>query len=308
MKVALIGGTGFVGGYLVDELIAQNHPPVLLVRSGSEAKVRQRDQCALIAGDVKDPAAVRNTLQGCDAVIYNIGLLREFKSQGITFAAMQFEGAARTIDLAVELGVKRFLLMSANGVKAQGTPYQTTKYRAEECLKRTDLEWTIFRPSVIFGDPRGAMEFCTQLYKQMIKPAVPAPLFYDGLLPVSAGSFGLSPIHIKDVAAILVKSLTMPEAVHKTFGLCGPQAFEWKAIIKILAKTTGRRKLTLPAPAFLIKSAAALLDGFEFFPVTRDQLTMLLEGNTCDSSEVFKLFGITPIPFNEESLSYLRGQ
>jgi uncharacterized protein YbjT (DUF2867 family) len=308
MKVALIGGTGFVGSYLVDELILQGHQPVLLVRTDSEAKVTQPQRCTLVAGDLKDRERLYETLKGCDAVIYCVGILREVKSRGITFEELQFQGAVRTIDAAQELGVNRFLLMSANGVKAVGTPYQTTKYRAEQYLKATSLQWTIFRPSVIFGDPKGKTEFCSQLYQQIIRAPVPAPLFYEGLLPLHAGAFSMAPIHIQDVATIFIKSLTMPQTVHQTYGLCGPDQLEWKTILQLLSRVTGRAKLMLPVPAFLVRTVAALLEDFEFFPISRGQITMLLEGNTCDSSEVFQLFGLKPIPFDESSLDYLKRQ
>ncbi|MFO1429469.1 MAG: complex I NDUFA9 subunit family protein [Candidatus Competibacteraceae bacterium] len=306
MKVAVIGGTGFVGSYIIDELLQQGHQPVLLARPGSESKVVQRERCMLVPGDVKDAQAVRNTVQGCDAVIYVIGIIREFREQGINFDELHYRAAARTADLAQEVGVKRFILMSANGVKAKGTPYQMTKYRAEEHLQSTSLDWTIFRPSVIYGDPRGKMEFCTQLRDQLINTPFPVPLFYEGLVPNAPGSFKLAPIHARDVATAFVKSLTLPESIHQTYGLCGPDALTWKAILELIAKVCGKSKLALPVPALGIQAMATLFDSFSFFPVTRGQITMLLEGNTCDSSEVFKRFGITPIRFNEASLAYLK--
>ena len=306
MRVAVIGGTGFVGSYLVEELLRQSHQPVLLVRPGSESKVIQREQCTLVAGDVKDQEALRQTLQGCAAAIYNIGILREFKNRGITFEELQYRGATRTIDAARELNVKRFLLMSANGVKPDGTPYQRTKYRAEQYLKDRSLDWTIFRPSVMFGDPNGKMEFCTQLRAQLIDPPLPAPLFYEGLLPLNAGSFTLAPVHVSDVATVIIKSLTLPEAVGQIYGLCGPDTFTWKAIIDLLGRVSGKRKLALPTPAWVVKSVATVLDRFDFFPISHDQLTMLLEGNTCDSSAVFALFHVAPTRFNEASLGYLK--
>jgi uncharacterized protein YbjT (DUF2867 family) len=307
MKVAIFGGTGFLGGYLVDELLSHSHEPVLLVRPGSESRVPQPDRCVIVGGDVTDPGSVRRTLEGCKAAIYAIGILREFPRKGITFEQLQFQGARRSIDAAGELGVRRFLLMSANGAREDGTPYQRTKFQAEQHLRSSALDYTIFRPSIIFGDPRGRMEFCTQLRDQMIRLPLPAPLFYKGLLPLNAGGFALSPIHVTDVARIMIKSLAMPVAVKQSFTLCGPEAIEWRAIIRTIAKACGTFKLTVPVPAFYIKTLAKLLESYEFFPITRDQLTMLLEGNTGDSSELYKQFDIDPIRFTEASLSYLHG-
>ncbi|MGC1953851.1 MAG: NAD(P)H-binding protein [Gammaproteobacteria bacterium] len=305
MKVALIGGTGFLGSYLVDELVTHGHSPVLLVRPGSEAKLDHPEQCVTLAGEVGDREAIRRTLNGCDAAIYNAGILREFPSKGITFQGVHFEGAKHTMDLALELGVRRFLLTSANGVKPNGTAYQKTKHLAEQYLKTTGLSWTIFRPSAMYGPSRGRKEFVTELRDQIIRSALPAPLFYEGLLPLRPGSFVISPIHVKDVATIYVKSLAMDEAVHQTYPLCGPDPIEWRTLIEMIARASGTRKLALPAPVLALKPWLFLLEQFEFFPITRDQLQMLMEGNTCDSWEVFDLFGIAPSAFNEASLQYL---
>jgi NADH dehydrogenase len=240
-------------------------------------------------------------------VIYNIGILREFPAQHVTYQALHFEGARRAMDAAEDAGVRRFLLMSANGVKADGTGYQRTKYEAEQHLKTTSLQWTIFRPSVLFGDPRGRMEFATQLYRDIVRSPLPAPLFYDGLLPVNAGMFRMSPVHVKDVATVFVKALDMPETAGQMYELCGPQALSWKDILQMIAAAAGTSKRALPAPAMLLKVLAAALDQYAFFPITRDQLTMLMEGNTCGGQDAFQTFGLEPAPFDTTRLSYLQG-
>jgi NADH dehydrogenase len=308
MKVTVFGGTGYVGGYLIDELLDKGHHPVLLVRPGSRHKVRHRERCTLIDGDIASPETIRTALSGTDAVIYNIGILREFPSSGVTYEALHFEGARRTMDAAEEVGVRRFLLMSANGVKADGTGYQRSKYMAEQYLKTTSLNWTVFRPSVLFGEPRGRMEFATQLYRDILRSPLPAPLFYEGLLPVNAGEFRMSPVYVKDVASVFVQALDMPETAGHIFALCGPASLSWKEILKTIADAVGITKRGFPAPVLLLKGLAAALDQFAFFPITRDQLTMLMEGNTCDGHNAFQTFDLEPAPFDTARLSYLQGK
>ncbi|MGE5154836.1 MAG: SDR family oxidoreductase, partial [Bdellovibrio bacteriovorus] len=196
MKVAVIGGTGFVGVHLVDRLLADGHRPRLLVRPGSAHKVTCSADCEIVPGDLEQPGAIGRCLEGTEAVIYLIGLLREHPQQGITFEAMHRVGVEETIAEAQTQGIERFLLMSANGVRADGTPYQRTKFQAEEALKASGLRWTIFRPSVIFGDPRGRMEFCSQLKRDLIDSPLPAPLFFPGWLPTGAGGFQLAPVAV----------------------------------------------------------------------------------------------------------------
>jgi len=306
MKVTVFGGTGYVGSYLIDELLDKGHHPVLLVRPGSHNKVRHRERCTLVDGDIANPDTIRAALAGSDAAIYNIGILREFPSSGVTYEALHFEGARRAMDAAEEVGVRRFLLMSANGVKADGTGYQRTKYMAEQYLKTTALDWTVFRPSVLFGEPRGRMEFATQLYRDIVRSPLPAPLFYEGLLPFNAGAFRMSPVYVKDVAAVFVQALHMPETIGQIFPLCGPASFSWKEILKIIATAAGTTKRALPAPVLLLKTLALALDQFAFFPITRDQLTMLMEGNTCDRYNAFQSFSLHPASFDTTMLSYLQ--
>jgi len=305
MRIAIFGGTGFVGSYLVDALVAAGHHLAVLVRPGSEDKVRHRERVRIVNGDISDPDAVSGTLEHCDAAIYNIGIIREFPSKGVTFRAMQYEGAMRAIEAADDGSVNRFLLMSANGVKPDGTPYQETKYLAERFLAQSEMQYTIFRPSVVFGDPRGRMEFCTQLRDDMIRPPIPAPNFFTGSSP-SRGGFSMSPVHVLDVAQAFARALEDESTFGKTHVLCGPEALRWPEIIRRIARACGRRKTIIPVPAGPMRAAAGMLDRFESFPLTRDQLTMLLEGNTGDSSEIFAAMRIRPHRFDQENLAYLK--
>ena len=308
MRVALFGGTGFVGSYIVDQLIDKEHIPRMLVRNGSIEKSLSRDKCEIVNGDITDGDVIREVITGADAVIYTIGIIREFASKGITYEKLHFEGAIRCMDIAIEMEVKRFILMSANGVCPSGTGYQKTKWMSEQYLKNTDLEWTIFRPSLIFGDPRGhdRPEFCTQLKKDLINLPFPAPLFHEGLLPFNAGSFTMSPIHVKTVADIFVSSIDKDNHYSETIELGGETELTWKEIIKIISNACGKKKWALPAPVIAVKTVAAIFDRFSWFPVTKDQLTMLVEGNTCDSTNYFSDNNLKPLQFNIENLSYLK--
>ena len=305
MKVALFGGTGFVGTYITEELLNNNHDPVLLVRPGSENKVYLPEKCHVNIGDITDFESIEQTINNTAAVIYNIGIIRQFPKKGITFEAMHFEGARHCMEAAERLGVKRFILMSANGVKYNGTLYQSTKFLAEQYLKNTELEWTIFRPSLIFGDPKGTQEFCSQLRDDMLSLPLPAPLFFEGLIPWAAGKFEMSPVHIKDVAVFFVKALNNGKTIGKIYELGGPKSYTWIELIDLIAAASGKKKWKIPAPVTPIKLAASIFERFPFFPITKDQLTMLLEGNTCDSTNSFKLFEVDPISFSTENLEYL---
>ena len=304
MNVAIFGGTGYVGGYLVDALLRAGHGVSVLVRRGSEGKLRNATECRLVAGDLTDKGAIRATVEGCAAVIYNVGLLREFPSQGITFEEAHVAGVRRVAEAAANAGIRRFILMSANGVRSGGTPYQDTKFRAERLVKEAGFEVTIFRPSVIFGDPRGTMEIATQLYADLVRPPVPAAGFHTGWSP-ARGPVMMSPVHVEDVADAFVKALDDKSTHGKTIALGGPDALSWTEMLRRVAAAAGRRKLVLPMPIGLMKLGAALLDWLPFFPVTRDQLTMLEEGNTAPPGDLEGLIGRPARAFSAANLAYL---
>jgi len=304
MKVAVIGGTGFVGGYLLDALVRSGRQASVLVRPGSESKLRSAAGVHAIQGDLSSAEALRSVVEGCDVLIYNVGILREFPRRGITYESSQYEGVVRAVEAAREAGVSRMLLMSANGVKRAGTPYQDTKYRAEEYAMQSDLDVTVFRPSVIFGDPRGTMEFATQLYRDMIRPPLPAVGFFAGRDP-DKGAIVMSPVHIDDVASAFVKALEDNATIGKTYELGGPEVLTWRDMITRIAQATGRKKWILPMPTWIMRVGATFFDWLPFFPVTRDQLTMLEEGNTADPDILRELTGSEPKAFSNENLAYL---
>ena len=304
MRVAIIGGTGFVGGYLVDALIEAGHEPSVLVRVGSESKLRQASKVRAVSGDLASPRGIREVLEGSDAVIYNIGILREFASKGVTFDKLQHRGVIRIIEAAKDAGISRFLLMSANGVKEPGTPYQVSKYRAEQALETSGLDFTIFRPSVIFGDPRGTIEFATQLYRDMVVPPLPAVGFYTGS-GTSRSEVLMSPVFVEDVARAFVVALEDESTIGQTYELGGPEVLSWTDMLERVAEAAGKRKRILPMPIGMMNIAATLLDWLPPFPVTRDQLTMLAEGNTAEPVALEQLIGRAPQAFTVESMSYL---
>ena len=306
MRVALVGGTGFVGSYLVDALLENGHKPVLLVRPGSECKVRRQSECELVVGDVGVVGDLVRLLTNCQAVIYLIGILREDPPLGIRFESLQYEGVVRTLEAAKVCSVNRLLLMSANGIGDVDTEYLRTKARAESAAANSELNVTVFRPSVIFGDPRGLSEFATQLHADMIVPNRPAMGFFNA----TSGrrrEFAMSPVHVKDVADAFLAALADDDTAGRTFVLGGPEALTWKAMLQRIAEAVDRRKWIIPMPLELVATAAAMLDRFAWFPATRDQLRMLAAGNVAEPTDVAALTGRPPRRFDQRNLAYLKG-
>ncbi|MDX1405787.1 MAG: complex I NDUFA9 subunit family protein, partial [Woeseiaceae bacterium] len=159
-------------------------------------------------------------------------------------------------------------------------------------------------PSVIFGDPRGLMEFATQLFNDMVRPPIPAVSFFSGINP-EKGAVVMSPVHVEDVASAFLAALENDESIGQTYVLGGPEVLTWKEMVSRIAAATGRRKWSLPMPIALMRFGAILFDWLPFFPVTREQLTMLAEGNIADPQIIKELTGHEPRPFSVETLEYL---
>ena len=116
----------------------------------------------------------------------------------------------------------------------------------------------------------------------------------------------MSPVHVEDVAAAFVAALATPATIGRSYAIGGPEILSWTDMLRRIAEAAGKRKLILPMPIAVMRLAATLLDWLPLFPVTRDQLTMLAEGNTADAKTVAELIGHAPRPFSAANLAYLR--
>lgn len=292
MKVFVTGGTGFVGNEIVRQLVAQGHEVAALVRSGSENKldIRTSDQVQIHPGDVTEPDSLPQAMQGCDAVIHLVGIIRELPDKGVTFKRLHVEGSRHVIEAAVAQGVKRYLHMSANGVRLEATiDYHQTKWQAEQFLRDAALDWTIFRPSLIFGRGGEFVEMLADLIRRL--PVVPV---------IGDGQYRIQPVSVHQVAETYVKALALPEATGQIYHLGGSASYSYDDILDLTGKALGKDKVhKIHQPVFMVKPFIKLLEGFEKFPLTQDQLAMLLEGNECDIQNWSKTFSIQPISYAE---------
>ncbi len=300
MRVFLTGGTGFVGSEILQQLLKAGHTVRALVRSGSEGKLPIEKNLEVRLGDATEPQSLEGMLEGCEAVIHLIGIIREFPGKGVTFRKLHFEATRNLVEAAREQGVKRYLQMSANGVRRDAeSNYHKTKWQGEETVRGSDLDWTIFRPSLIFGP---GDEFVNMLADLVGKaPIVPV---------IGDGQYRMAPVAVEDVAAAFVAALGKPETVGETYHLCGPQSFTYDEVLDLVGQALGQEKVRKAhQPVCLMKPIVSLMENIPLFPITSAQLTMLLEGNVCGEKENRKwrdTFAIEPRPFAEGIRKYLK--
>lgn len=292
MKIFIAGATGFVGGHLTDALRQRGHELLLL----SHARRRTTEKgFSYVTGDVTDPDSYVTAMKGCDAVINLVGIIREFAGKGITFERLHVDAATAMTGAAQKAGVLRFLQMSALGTRVDAvSDYHRTKWRAEEIVRGSGLAWTIFRPSLIFG-PRDA--FVNMLARQ---------LRFMPVLPVMGdGSYRLQPIHGDDVARCFCEALEKPDTAGQAYSLCGPDRLTYLELLDAITDAMGRPHPLKPRlPLELMKPLIRVMQNFRLFPITLDQLQMLLEENICDGSWQ-QTFTTPPVRFRDGIRAYL---
>ena len=129
MRVFVTGGTGFVGSCLIRHLVEAGNEVVALCRAGSEDKLPASENVEGVAADLFDANEIAGRLDGCDAVIHLVGIIREFPGKGVTFQRLHVEATRAVVAAAQQAGVKRYLQMSANGTRPGATtPYHRTKW------------------------------------------------------------------------------------------------------------------------------------------------------------------------------------
>lgn len=303
MHVFLTGGTGFVGSYVLRTLIEAGHTARCLVRNPDADLVEGGDPVETVRGDVTDAASLDGALDGCDAVIHLVGLIEENPAHGATFEAVHVQGTINVVHAAKQAGVDRFIHMSANAAHPKGeSAYQTTKWRAEQHVQESGFNhWTIFRPSIIFGDPGSHhIEFASRLATTLVGPFPILPVFGDG-------RYQTAPIAVEAVASAFVQALTTEAAAEQTYCAAGWKAYPFTQILDRVAKGMGLApKPKLFLPLWLVRPFVKLFSRLGLAPLSIDQLDMLVQGNTCDPSAFFEDFDVHDTPFEPEHLTYLR--
>lgn len=227
-------------------------------------------------------------MPGCDAVVHLVGIILE-KGRN-TFERVHHLGARNVVEAAKRAGIRRFIHMSALGVREDGVAaYQTTKWRGEEEVRRSGIPYVILRPSVIFGPGDG---FVTQMMETMRS----APL----LRPIPGnGSPRFRPIFIDDVTACFARALTSEAATNQTVELGGADELSLNQVLAEIARCAGIRKPPVHIPMPLMFTGAFLLERLlNNPPVSVDQLRMLREGSTCDIGPMVRIFGVKPRGFS----------
>lgn len=289
MKVFVTGGTGHVGQSVVRLLSEAGHECRVLSRDAEAARrwTASIPRAYPVMGDVtaSTTGQLAELVSKFEAVIHLVGVIIEKGTPG--FEAVHVEGTRRIVEAAKRSGVKRFVHMSALGTREDAVArYHQTKFAAEQIVRESGLDWTIFRPSIIYGPNDEFLNAFAGIAR--ISPLLPV---------IGSGSGRLQPIWVEDVARCFVKSLGMSETFGQTYEMGGDTAYSIKEIMRLLLGAMGKRRILAHMPVSVARLQARLFDYMPMRPpFTEDQITMLGEDNVCDTGPLKSAFGFKPRP------------
>lgn len=290
--VTLIGGGGFLGRYVAQELLA----------AGARVRIAQRDprealflkplgglgQTQFVAVDVRKPDSIARAVQGTDGVVNLAGVLKG------NFQAVHVDGAGAVAQAVAAAGVPALVHISAIGAD-RGSPsaYGRSKGEGEAAVRAAFPAATILRPSIIFGrEDRFVNRFAGMIAS--------APV-----VPVLRANTKFQPVYVADVAQAVVKALGDETAQGKTFELGGPDILSMGALIRWIAGAIGREPSIVEIPDAIgrLIATGGFLPGA---PITLDQWRMLQTDNiVAGGAEGLTAFGMSPTPLDAVAPGWL---
>jgi len=274
MKVFVTGATGFVGKYVVNELLAQGLEVHAAARDISRVRAIFGKRVSPVDADLSDRDSIRKALQIVmpDAIVHLIGIIAEIRSKGITFERVHLGIPSELYAIAKEIGIKKVVHMSALGVHPDAPSlYHKTKLRAEQALRASGLPHTIFRPSVIIGPEQ-------KLFSDMrrftgIVPLVPLP---------AGGEHRMQPVDVRDVARSFAASLVKTETDNRVYELCGPEVMSFRELLDAVFSMWQRRVLYLNLPKCVMIWAGRVAERImDNPPISSDLIRMMWKDNVC---------------------------
>jgi NADH dehydrogenase len=290
MKVLVTGGTGFVGPKVVHALRAQGREVRALVRRPERATQLAAWGTELVRGDVTDPPSLRAAVDGCTHVVHLVAII---KGSPADFERVMTQGTKDLVAAAKAAGIERFVLMSALGTSAatkDTVPYFASKWAMEQETLQSGLEYTIFRPSFVFGQDGGALP--TFIKQVRYSPVVTV---------IGSGLQRLQPIWVENVAQYFSRGVDDPQAANRTFEIGGPDIVTWNELYLTIAKVLGKRRKLVHIPTSLARAAAQLTQRVPGAPLTTDQIAMIEAGdNVVSNTDAVDTFRFPLIALEEQ--------
>jgi NADH dehydrogenase len=297
LSICILGGTGFIGTRLVARLLNDGHRITVLTRNREQHRdLRVLPGLFLENCDVYDAAALSEWFRGQEVVINLIGILNERGFSGSGFRRTHTELTRGALQAARSAGVSRFLQMSSLGAAVDApSHYLRSKGEAERLIQNESgqVDWTIFKPSVIFGPGDSFLNRFAALLGAL-----------PWVFPLAKPNALLQPVFVDDVVAAFVRCLHGGISSRQTYELGGPQRYALRDIVAFVAKITGRRRLIIGLPDGIARLQAFVMDFVPGKPFSSDNYRSLTVDSVC-RDDGFGRLGIKPQSMNGAARQYL---
>lgn len=294
-NVCIIGGSGFVGRHIANVLTAQG----ILVRIPTRRYEHARELLVLptagaVEADVHAAAALDRLMTGMDAVINLVGILHG------DFTAAHVELPRKIVAACQRNGIMRLVHMSALNANSGGpSAYLRSKGEGEKIVLASDLQTTVFRPSVIFGPEDSFLNLFARLTRHL------------PLLPLASPNAKFQPVFVENVAQAFAASLSNPATFGQGYDLCGPRVYSLQQLVEYVVHVTGHNSSIIGLSDNLSYLQALLMEWLPGKLITRDNYYSMQIDSVCDctgSNNLAAVFGIRPTPLEEAAPLYLAHQ
>jgi uncharacterized protein YbjT (DUF2867 family) len=293
-SVCIVGGSGFVGRAIADQLSSQGVRVRVMTRQRPRAMpLTVLPTVEIVVADPHDTRSLARAFDGMDAVINLVGILHE--GGGETFERCHVELPRKVVEACHSAGVEQLLHMSALGASETGpSKYQRSKGAGEQAVRRAAnaLPVTILRPSVIFGEGDRFLNTFATLAR------------FFPVIPLAGARTRFQPIWVEDVARCFVDLLGNTRGFGQAFEVCGPRQYTLEELVRFVGTTIGRRPAIVPLSGALATLQATMLGLLPGKPMTRDNLASMSVDNVC-SQPFPALFAFKPAPMEAVVPAYM---
>jgi NADH dehydrogenase len=269
MRVAITGGTGFVGRHLADHLAQTGHEVILIARGhdATDREIAARPSVEWVRTGVGDPEGLRGAFTGVDAVVHCAGINREIGRQ--TYQSVHVDGTRNVIEAARDTGVAKLVMLSFLRARPDcGSPYHESKWAAEEMVRASGIDFTILKSGMIFG--RG---------DHMLDHLSHALYTFPFFLRVGFHEKPVRPVSIHDVVRVVAASLSDRRLSNETIPVLGPEELMLSEAARRVGQLIGRPRRTFSAPIWFHRLLAIAAELTMRIPLaSRAQVRMLAEG------------------------------
>lgn len=268
--VCVIGGSGFVGRHICHRLAAEGYRARVPTRDPERAKeLILLPTVEVVAADVHDAGELASVIRGTEAVINLVGVLHDGRGKS-GFAQAHVELARKLVTACRQEGVRRYLHMSALNADVNGpSAYLRSKGEAETIVRGSGLDFTVFRPSVIFGRDDSFLNLFATLLKFL-------PVVF-----LASPNARFQPVFVEDVAAAFMKSLEDPASLGQRYDLCGPKVYTLRELVKYVGRTTGRARPVIGLNNSLSYGQAFAMEWLPVKLLTRDNYYSMKVDSIC---------------------------